>query len=97
MSDHRTFAAGIAISICYWRRNPDNDGSAASDRENATHAQVEGPGGYPTFTVERNLRFSSSPWYELDRLIQLLEHAFEAGKARKLKELRDFLGIKEAR
>ncbi|MEQ1950896.1 hypothetical protein [Mesorhizobium sp. CN2-181] len=95
MSDHRTFAAGVAISVSYWKRDDDGRSSVASDREEANWASIEGSGQYPRLEFRKNSQWATSGWYQLDQAVILLNQAFEAGKFAKLKEMRQFLGIQD--
>lgn len=89
---HSISVAGGVVRVCYWLRGETT--STASDRDEATHAEVELGGHYMQLEFEREPN-KHNPWYNLDKMIKICEGAFERGKLVKLKELRDFLGIKE--
>lgn len=92
-SEHRVFRAGVAISVCYWKRHAEG-GSSASNAEDGNFATVTGPGQFPSIEVEAStVGMPSSKWHKLEKLLRLIDIAYDYGGRDKLKELRTFIGV----
>jgi hypothetical protein len=76
--------------VTYWNGN-----SAASSDEEWTHCRVSPLGAYTH--GEQTFQNTSQDIYTRDSLIRFLEKAYEHGRWQAKREIREALGIKEAR